>query len=315
VIAVLAGGVGAARLATTLLAAPHCPPLRLIVNVGDDEILHGLNVSPDLDTITYTLAGAIDPQRGWGLVDESWRAIEMVRSYASASGHTDIGWFGLGDHDLGTHLYRTSRLASGATLSEVTAEIAARWQLTARLLPVTNDRVATVLETPDGAQLTFQEYFVQRQHNVEVDTVRFLGAESARPAPEVLDTIALADSIIIAPSNPLISIAPVLAIPGVREAITERRADVTAVSPIIGGKALKGPADRLLTELGHEPTALGVARIYADLASTMVIDTVDQALIPEIEALGMDCIACGTVMSDPSQAAELAAALVPQSQS
>lgn len=278
-----------------------------IVNVGDDLDLHGLHISPDIDTVVYTLAGAIDPDRGWGLVDESWRAMETLDRYGGAT------WFGLGDRDLGTHLYRTQRLDEGATLTTVTAEIARAWGLTLTVLPVTDDRLRTMVTLADaeaGTEVSFQEYFVGRRHAVPVSGVRFDGVDSARPSPGVLDAIAAADIVILAPSNPIVSIDPVLSVPGVRDAVAARRDDVIAVSPIIGGAALKGPADRMLVELGHESSVVGVARLYCDLAATLVIDTVDTGLAPEVEAVGCSCIVTDTVMRSAEVSASLARAVL-----
>ena len=288
-----------------------------IVNVGDDLELHGLRICPDLDTITYTLADAVNPDTGWGLRDESWQAMATVHRYGGVS------WFGLGDRDLGTHLYRTQRLAEGADLTTVTAEITAAWSLGLRLLPATNERLRTMvtLATDDppgpdspglsaGTEIGFQEYFVQRQHAVPVAAVRIEGEGIARPAPGVLDTLHAASTVVIAPSNPLVSIAPVLAVAGLREAVARRRENVVAVSPIVAGSALKGPADRLLTELGHEASVVGVARLYADIAATLVVDEADAALAPAVEAEGLRCVVAPTVMSRPGVAATLARMVV-----
>jgi LPPG:FO 2-phospho-L-lactate transferase len=300
VIAVICGGVGAARLLTGIRRVVPANAITAIVNVGDDLELHGLHVSPDLDTITYTTAGAVSPDRGWGLDGESWQAMEMVARYGG------VDWFSLGDRDLGTHLYRTHRLAQGATLAEVTAEIAAAWGLDFRLLPVTNDGLRTMVTTVDEGEIGFQEYFVRRQHAVAVSAVRFDGAEASRPAPGVIEALCSADRIVIAPSNPAVSIDPVLAVPGVRDAIAARSDRVVAVSPIIGGKALKGPADRLMAELGREVSARGVAEWYRGLAGTLVIDTVDAVLAPAIEALGIEPIVTDTIMSSPAVTDRLA---------
>jgi LPPG:FO 2-phospho-L-lactate transferase len=304
-ITVMAGGVGAARLLAGILQVAPPSSVTAIVNVGDDLELHGLHISPDLDTVTYTLAGAINPETGWGLIDESWRAMETVKRYGG------ISWFQLGDRDLGTHLFRTQRLADGAPLSEVTAEIALGWGLALRLLPVTDDRLRTMVtvvddDTPDeGLEVSFQEYFVHRHHDVPVRGVRFAGAEDATPGPGVLDAIRDAELVVIAPSNPIVSIGPVFSVPGVHDAIVARRDDTVAVSPIIAGRALKGPADRLLQELGHESSALGIARVYRRVAGTLVIDEADADLAPAIEAEGMRCIVAPTIMADPASAAAL----------
>lgn len=313
----IAGGVGAARMLAGLMQVVPPEELTAIVNVGDDLELHGLRISPDLDTITYTLAGAINPQTGWGLVDETWQARAMLDQYGGVS------WFGLGDRDLGTHLYRTHRLSEGADLETVTAEITRAWGLALRLLPVTCDPLRTRVTlaaddpvTPEspglsaGTEISFQEYFVQRHHGVPISAIRFEGAEQAEPTPGVLDAIASASTIVVAPSNPLVSIAPVLAVPGVRGAIADRRDDVIAVSPIVAGAALKGPADRLMLELGHEPSVVGVARLYCDFAATLVIDEADAASVAAVEAEGMRCVVAPTIMDTPQRAAALARVLI-----
>jgi len=304
-VAVVAGGVGAARLLRGLVIAVPAAEVTAIVNVADDEVIHGLAISPDLDTVTYTVAGEIDPERGWGLAGESWVAMDSLRRFTTHTARPDIGWFNLGDRDLGTHLYRTSRLTEGARLSEVTSEIAGSWGLELRLLPVSDDPIATRIESVDHGWLTFQEYFVHHQHGVAVRSVTFEGAEQATPAPGVLAAIADADAVIVAPSNPIVSIGPVLSVPGVRDALIARRSDTVAVSPIVGGKALKGPADRLLVELGHESSVVGVARIYREIAATLVIDESDRHLAPEVEAAGMQCVVAPTIMVDPAAAADL----------
>ncbi len=307
----IAGGVGAARFLRGLVQA--VPPSRCtaIVNVADDVVLHGLAISPDLDTVVYTLAGEIDPERGWGLRGETWQAMQTVRRYGG------IDWFNLGDRDLGTHLFRTQRLRDGAPLSTVTAEIAAAWGLALRVLPVSDDRVETRVTLRDGddevsagTEVNFQEYFVKRRHDVAVSAVRFVGADAATPAPGVLDAIAAADVVVIAPSNPLVSIGPVLAVPGVREALVARRDRCVAVSPIIGGAAVKGPADRMLVELGHESSVVGVARLYRELAAVLVVDEADRALAPAVEATGMRCTVTETMMRTPEIAQALAATTV-----
>ena len=296
----MCGGVGAARLLAGLVRVVPPAEVTAVVNVGDDIELHGLHISPDLDTVTYTVAGAIDPGRGWGLEGETWHAMEALARFPAAR-----RWFNLGDRDLGTHLYRTDRLRAGAALSTVTAEIADAWGLGLRLLPVTDDRVETRVEVAGEGEIGFQEYFVERRHDVAVTAVRFDGADRARPAPGVLDAIGDADRVVIAPSNPLVSIEPLLAVPGVREAVTARRGSVVAVSPIVAGAALKGPADRLLTELGHESSVVGVARLYAPLAGALVIDESDRHLAGDVEAEGLRCVVAPTIMRGPAEAAAL----------
>ena len=303
-VTVLAGGVGAARMLSGIVPVVDPANVTAIVNVGDDLELHGLRICPDLDTITYTLAGEINPETGWGLKGESWQAMDSVKRYGG------ISWFGLGDRDLGTHLYRTQRSTEGATLTEITAEITDAWDLGLRLLPVTDDRLRTMVTLAEGddagREVGFQEYFVQRRHGVAVAAVRFDGADAAAPGPDVLDALADADRVVIAPSNPIVSIDPVLAVPGVREALVARRDDAVAVSPIVAGSALKGPADRLLGELGHEATVLGIARLYAPLAATLVIDRADADLADAVAAEGIRPIVAESIMRTPAVAAALA---------
>jgi len=300
VITVIAGGVGAARLLAGLVQVHPAAEITVVANVGDDLELGGLHISPDLDTITYTLAGAINPETGWGLAGESWQAMDALARYGGET------WFRLGDRDLGTHLYRTQRLAEGAGLSTVTAEITAAWGLELRLLPVTEDRLRTMVTVVDEGEIGFQEYFVERQHSVPVSAVRFEGAAAATPGPGVLAAVADADVVVIAPSNPIVSIDPVLAVPGVRDALEDARPRTVAVSPIVAGAAIKGPADRLLRELGHAATVVGVAELYAPVAAVLVIDEHDAALSDAVEAEGLRCIVAPTVMSDPAAAAALA---------
>jgi LPPG:FO 2-phospho-L-lactate transferase len=313
VICVLAGGVGAARFLRGLRRAVPPETITAIVNTADDLCLHGLAISPDLDTCTYTLAEAIDPQRGWGLADESWRVMGELARYTatrpagSAAGTT---WFGLGDRDLATHLYRTHRLAEGAALSEVTAEITRAWDVDVRLIPMTDDRVTTMLAIEGEGEVPFQEYFVGRRHSVAVSAVRFDGADAAGPAPGVLAALGGADTVVIAPSNPLVSIGPVLAVPGIRDAVTARRADTVAISPIVAGAAVKGPADRMLVELGHEASVVGIARLYAPLAATLVIDRADEELAGAVAAAGVAPVVTDTIMSTVDRAADLARAVL-----
>ena len=314
-ITVLAGGVGAARLLRGMVRAVPASDVTAIVNTADDVVLHGLHVSPDLDTVTYTLAEAGNPETGWGLAGETWQAMDALERLG---GHA---WFRLGDRDLGTHLHRTGRLAEGAGLAAVTAEIAAAWGLELTLLPMTEDRVATMVtlarcdeareesseQTSEQAsrEVGFQEYFVRLGHSVAVESVRFDGAQESLPGPGVLDALADADVVVIAPSNPIVSIGPLLAVPGIAEALRSRRADTVAVSPIVAGAALKGPADRLMRELGHEASVVGVARLYRDLAATLVVDTADAGLADAVEAEGMACVVTDTIMSSAEVAAGL----------
>ncbi len=299
-IAVIAGGVGAARMLAGLRQVVAESELTAIINTGDDMVLHGLHISPDIDTITYTLADAVNPETGWGLKGETWQAMESLERYGGQT------WFSLGDRDLATHMYRTQRFSEGATLAEVTAEVALAWGLDISMVPMTNDRVETMVTLTSGEEISFQDYFVARQHSVPVSSVRFAGAEASTPSPGVLDTIEGADKIVIAPSNPLVSIDPVLAVPGIRAAIEARRGDVVAVSPIIAGAALKGPADRLLNELGHEASVSGVAQLYRDLARVLVIDHVDADQAAAIAAAGMESVAAESIMKTPEIAKQLA---------
>jgi len=311
-ISVLAGGVGAARFLVGLTAVVDPAEVTAVVNTGDDVELHGLWVCPDLDTVTYTLAGAINPETGWGLAGETWNARDALARYERArptGSRAGATWFGLGDRDLATHLYRTARLGEGASLSRVVAEIAAAWGLRVRLLPMSDDPVPTMVTVDDG-EIGFQDYFVGRGHDVAVRALRFAGAERARPAPGVLEAIREGNPVVIAPSNPLVSIAPIRAVPGVEDALRERRDRVVAVSPIVAGRALKGPADRMLTELGHEASVVGVARIYAPVASTLVIDSADADLAGHVAAEGIRCVVAPTIMSGRAEAAALADAVV-----
>jgi LPPG:FO 2-phospho-L-lactate transferase len=308
VITALAGGVGAARFLAGLTAVVDPSEVTAVVNTGDDLELHGLWISPDLDTVIYTLAGAINPETGWGLTGESWQAMDALRRYQDVRppiSRAATTWFGLGDRDLATHLYRTARRREGATLSEVTAEIAAAWGLRLRLLPMSDDPVPTMVTVASG-EIGFQDYFVGLRHSVAVSAVRFAGAEAARPAAGVLEAIEEAEVVVICPSNPLVSIGPIRAVPGVEQAIIARRSRVVAISPIVAGAAIKGPADRMLAELGHEASVVGVARLYAPLAATLIIDVADAKLAGAVEAEGLTCVVAPTMMTGPLEAAALA---------
>jgi len=305
-IMVMAGGVGAARFLAGLMQVAQPSRVVTIVNTGDDTELHGLSISPDIDTVTYTLAGAIDPERGWGLAGETWRAMEALERFQTVrpeGSHAAPQWFNLGDTDLATHFYRTARLREGATLADVTTEIRQAFGLALTVLPMTNDSVRTMVHLDDSV-VSFQEYFVRLRHNVPVKAVDFVGASTAQFIdPTLFDT---ASSIVIAPSNPIVSIGPIRAIPSVEESLVARRDDVVAISPIVAGAALKGPADRMLTELGHEPTAVGVARLYAPICATLIIDQQDEHLVDAVEREGVRCIATDTIMSKTGVAAALA---------
>ena len=309
-ITVLAGGVGAARFLLGLVREVDPTEISVVVNTGDDTIMHGLNISPDLDTVTYTVANAIDPDRGWGLANESWQVMESLVRYQDVKPQSSGAagtWFNLGDRDLATHFYRTARIAEGATLATVTEEIARAWGLNFRMIPMSNDIVSTkvdIIEDGHISTVSFQEYFVQRRHSVPVTSVQFVGASTAQPM--FLDVLHTSEAIIIAPSNPIVSLGPIRALSGVDQALASNRDRVVAISPIVAGSALKGPADRMLTELGHEASVVGVARIYAPVCSTLVIDQQDEALQNAVEREGMKCVVADTIMRTPEITQELA---------
>jgi LPPG:FO 2-phospho-L-lactate transferase len=301
----LAGGVGGAKLAHGLQAVLG-DRLTVVVNTGDDLTRHGLEVWPDHDTVVYTLAGLDDRERGWGLAGETWHVAQALGTLGEET------WFRLGDRDLATHIVRTDRLRRGDRPTEVALRLQRSLGIRATVLPMTDDPVRTEVLTDDG-WLEFQEYFVHRHQAPEVRDVRFVGAATARPGPEVLAALAAADAVVVAPSNPIVSVGPILAVPGVREALAGARARGTAavaVSGIVGGVALKGPADRMLASLGHESSALGVARLYAGLVDAFIIDTVDAGLAPAIEGLGMRAIVTDTIMGDDAGRERLARAVL-----
>jgi LPPG:FO 2-phospho-L-lactate transferase len=311
VLVALCGGVGAARMLSGLVRVVPPADVTAIVNVGDDLVLHGLHVSPDLDTVLYTLAGMDNRDTGWGVAGETWAVMDELARIGGED------WFRLGDRDLATHLFRTGRLRAGDTLSAVTAQLCARRGVAVRLLPVSDDplRTRVVLAEasplgPAGTEVAFQDYFVRLHHDVAVRGVRFDGAPATRPAPGVMEALARADTIVVCPSNPVVSIGPLLAVPGVRDALSARRTQVVAVSPIVAGAALKGPADRLMVELGSEASVVGVARLYAPWVGTLVVDVADASLAAEVEAEGVRCIVAPTVMSSPERAADLARVVV-----
>ncbi|GAA4694822.1 LPPG:FO 2-phospho-L-lactate transferase [Promicromonospora umidemergens] len=301
-VTLLAGGVGGARLAHGLDLALGAQSLTVVVNVGDDTRLHGLDISPDIDTVVYTLAGLNDEDRGWGLRGESYATLAALRDLGEDT------WFMLGDRDLATHIVRTARLRRGETLSAVTAELARSMGVRPHVVPATDDHLATFVDTPSG-RLGFQEYFVGRQHADAVLGLHFEGADAARPAPGVLDALA-AELVVLAPSNPFLSIEPLLAVRGVREALVAAPGRRVAVSPIVGGQAIKGPAAQILETLGHEVSALGVARIYADLVDVMVIDERDADLAGPVADLGLTVHVTDTVMGGPPGRERLARELL-----
>ena len=301
-VAVLAGGVGAARFLDGLVRVTPPQDITAIVNVGDDMEWAGLHIAPDLDTVMYTLSGLVNPEMGWGVAGDGRRVLDRLDSLGGPA------WFLIGDDDLATHLFRTHRLREGAPLSAVTAELCRTVGIECRVTPVTDDRLRTVVQTPDG-ELAFQDYFVRRRAADPVHGLRFDGAEAAAPAPGVIEALRSADAIVIAPSNPFLSIDPLLAVPGVREVLTESGAPVVAISPIIGGAAVKGPATDILASLGHDVSAIGVARLYAELVDIFILDEQDAALVEQVEAeTALRCLALPTLMSGLAEKQALAQA-------
>jgi len=297
----LAGGVGGAKLADGLQA--HLGDrLAVVVNTGDDCERHGLLVMPDHDTVLYNLAGIEQAEWGWGIEGDTHAAMAQLGAYGEET------WFSLGDRDLALHVARTARLQAGGRLTEVCLGLQRSLGIAARILPMADEPVRTEVRTDDG-WLEFQDYFVRLRQAPEVLEIRFAGIDDARPTAEVLAALAASAAIVICPSNPLVSVAPILGVPGMREAIgaaRQRGVPVAAVSPIVGGRALKGPADRMLAALGLEVSAVGVARLYADLADVFVLDAVDAALAPGVEALGIHAIVTDTIMTDDAARARLA---------
>ena len=279
-ITALAGGVGASKLLLGLTRAMDPRDLTVVVNTGDDIVMHGLYICPDLDIVTYTLAGSVNPQTGWGLVGDTFHTLKALGRYAGEQ------WFHLGDRDLATHIHRTAQLWRGQSLSQVTDAIRREWGVASRILPMCEHPVPTTMLTDIG-ELHFQEYLVQHRAEPSILDIRFEGVESARPAPGVLEALRDADGILICPSNPLISIGPILAIPGVREILWERRERCVAVSPLVSGKSLKGPSDKMLAECLIDASSCGVAHLYEDIACVLVIDPADSPLCPDIIARGM----------------------------
>src|SRR6266581_6083797 len=298
-IVVLAGGVGAARFLQGLVQVVPQERLTVIVNTGDDRDFYGLHVSPDLDIVMYTLAGVVDETHGWGIRNDTYYTMQQLTRY----GNED--WFMLGDRDLATHIHRSNLLRQGKTLSEITEELGKHFGLAVRILPMTDQPVATHIQTPVGL-LHFQEYMVKRRCADEVQDVVFVGANEARPAPGVLDAIKNAEAILLAPSNPIVSIGSILSVPGIHDTLHEARGMVVAVSPIIGGAPIKGPADKLMSGLKMEVSAVGVARCYRDFLDVMVIDQQDAHLAPAIEDLGIPTITTNTIMRDDAAKAALA---------
>jgi LPPG:FO 2-phospho-L-lactate transferase len=285
----LAGGVGAARFLDGLTRVISPERVFIIGNTADDAEIHGLHISPDLDTVSYTLAGLANPEHGWGIRGDSFRCLEALGRLGADT------WFQLGDLDLATHLHRTQRLRQGATLAEVTAEITRALKVSSTLVPMSNERVRTRICTPSG-ELEFQNYFVKRRARDRVTAMRFEGASDAVPAPGLLDAIEAAEAIILCPSNPFISIGPILAIPGIRDALRRRRDHVAAISPIVGGRALKGPAAKMMKSMQLRSSAAEVAKLYVDFCGIFVLDDVDRKQAAQVSALDMQPVVTNTIM-------------------
>jgi LPPG:FO 2-phospho-L-lactate transferase len=292
--------VGAAKFLRGLVRRIDPARLTVVVNTGDDEGFYGLHVSPDIDTITYTLAGVVNRAQGWGLEGESFNALAALERFYGKP------WFGLGDRDLATHLYRTERLRQGASLTQITAEIARAFGVKSLVLPMSDDRVRTFVKLRGRRAIPFQEYFVRGRARGSVERIELRGIREARPTPAVLDAIRKSDAVILAPSNPFVSLGPILQLKGLRDALRRVKSRVAAISPIVGGKTIKGPADKMLRGMGLEVSPLGVARLYRDIVGLFILDNADQDYIDPIERLGMRAIATDTVMTTPERAAALA---------
>jgi LPPG:FO 2-phospho-L-lactate transferase len=288
-IAALAGGVGGAKFLLGLCNVMEPRDVTIIANTGDDIVLHGLHISPDPDIITYTLAGVVNPETGWGFKDETFRVLDQLAGLGAPN------WFRLGDRDFATHILRTAMLAQGARLSDAADTIRTSLGVAAKILPMSDDPVPTMLDTGEG-RLHLQEYFVRRRTEPVVRAIEFSGIANARPAPGVLEALQSADAVVICPSNPLISIGPILAVPGIADVLRSRRDRVLAICPLVGGKSLKGPTDKMMVQLGHEASAPGVARLYREVCGTLVIDPADADTRAEVDALGMKTIVCPTIM-------------------
>jgi LPPG:FO 2-phospho-L-lactate transferase len=299
----LAGGVGAARFLDGLTRVISPERVFIIGNTADDAEIHGLHISPDLDTVTYTLAGLANPEHGWGIRGDSFRCLEALGRLGADT------WFQLGDLDLATHLHRTERLRHGSTLAEVTSEITRALKITSTLVPMSNERVRTRICTP-SSELEFQTYFVKRRARDRVTAMRFEGASDAMPTPGLLDAIDAAEAIILCPSNPFISIGPILAIPGIREALRRRRDKVAAISPIVGGRALKGPAAKMMKSMQLRSSAAEVAKLYVDFCGTFVLDDVDRKQAAQVSELDMRPVVTNTIMRGLRERKSLARVLV-----
>jgi len=298
-ITALAGGVGAARFLQGLVKVVPKKDITVIVNTGDDIELYGLHISPDLDIIIYTLAGIVDEEKGWGFRGDTFHCLDMLKRY----GHET--WFNLGDKDLATHIYRTHLLKKGLSLSDATEKLCQELGLEVKILPMTDDKFETKVVTVAGT-MHFQEYFVKRKAQDEVIDVLFEGAEKAQSSPGVVDSILSSDAIIICPSNPIVSIGAILSVKGVRSALEETEAKVAAISPIVGGSPIKGPADKMMRGLGLEVSAYAVADLYRTFLDTFVIDQVDQTEKKRIEGLGLHVVITNTIMRDLEDKVQLA---------
>lgn len=299
-VTVLAGGVGAAKFLRGLIQQVPTRLLTVVVNTGDDECFYGLHVSPDLDTVTYTLAGVVNRTNGWGRAGDTFHALSALGLFYGKP------WFNLGDRDIATHLYRTERLRNGASLSEVTAAIALRLGVKANVLPMSDERVYTHVKLKGNKPLPFQEYFVRRRALGRVEAIELHGIERARPASGVITALTAAKAVVLAPSNPFVSLGPILQLDGIGEALKSVRPRVAAISPIVGGNSVRGPAGSMMRGLGHEVSPLGVAKLYQDLAGIFVLDQIDRRYVEAIQRLGMKTVATDTIMSTPAKAARLA---------
>ena len=302
-LAILTGGTGGAKLVEGLAHETAPEELAIVCNTGDDIVLHGLHISPDLDTIAYTLAGSIDREKGWGVSGDTFSALEWLGKYGEET------WFKLGDRDLARHIARTRILREGATLSEATARLSAALGFSSKLLPMSDDRVDTRVKTPEG-EISFQEYFVKRRWAVEASGVVYKDAEKSRPAPGVIESIRAAEAVILCPSNPVTSIGPILAVPGIRAALRETRKQVMAVSPIIAGAPVAGPTDKLMAAVGIEPSVYGVAKNYADFLDVLVLAPEDRNWRTRIEALGVQTVEQPIRMNDIEDKRRLARELL-----
>jgi len=295
----LAGGIGGAKLLVGLANVIDPADITVIANTGDDIKLHGLRVCPDIDTVMYTLAGVVDPERGWGIQDDSFECLKWLARYGGA------GWFNLGDRDLATHIRRTARLREGAQLIEVTKELAQALRLKSRILPMTESYTPTIVETDEG-RMHLQQYFVGRRCEPKIQAIEYKGIQESLPAEGVVESIADADLVVICPSNPFISIGPIVAVPGIREALARSKARVAAVSPIVGGKAIKGPAADMMRDLDYEVSAVGVARMYRDFIEVFVLDDKDAMMTPAVEEMGIRAVVTNAIMETLAEKSRLA---------